>query len=245
MAEQYINEFLMAYQTALASLSMDQVLVSDIPIQSSRLGKYMADTLDEEWLSKRGFYIQSVGIAGINYDEKTDELLSKYGNDSILFDSNARAARVAGGLAAGLEGAGSNEGGSMMGFAGIGMGMNAAGNLEGVLNPQQSAANNQTAHGNTGVSNANSVGWICSCGNENPENAKFCSHCGAQKVEANKWLCSCGHKNQGKFCTECGKPKPEDNTYTCNKCGWVPKDPKNPPKFCPSCGDPFDLTDRN
>lgn len=245
MAEQYINEFLMAYQTALASLSMDQVLVSDIPIQSARLGKYMADTLDEEWLSKRGFYIQSVGIAGINYDEKTDELLSKYGNDSILFDSNARAARVAGGLAAGLEGAGSNEGGSMMGFAGIGMGMNAAGNLDGVLNPQQSASNNQAVDVNTGASNASSGGWTCSCGHKNPESAKFCSHCGGQKVEANEWVCSCGHKNQGKFCTECGKPKPEDNRYTCNKCGWIPEDPKNPPKFCPSCGDPFDLTDRN
>jgi len=31
MAEQYINEFLMAYTTALASLSQDMVLVTDIP----------------------------------------------------------------------------------------------------------------------------------------------------------------------------------------------------------------------
>ena len=246
MAEQYINEFLMAYQTALASLSMDQVLVSDIPIQSARLGKYMADTLDEEWQSKRGFFIHSVGIAGINYDEKTDDLLSKYGNDSILLDPNARAARVAGGLASGLEGAGTNEGGSMMGFAGIGMGMNAAGNLEGVLNPNQSAIKNPSTSSMASTSDsANNKGWTCTCGHKNADDAKFCSHCGNKRIQEGIWTCTCGEENKGKFCTECGKPKPSSMRYKCNNCGWIPDDPQNPPKFCPSCGDPFDITDRN
>ncbi len=250
MAEQYINEFLMAYQTALASLSMDQILVSDIPIQSARLGKYMADTLDDEWLSKRGFYIQSVGIAGINYDEKTDELLSKYGNDSILLDPNARAARVAGGLAAGLEGAGSNEGGSMMGFAGVGMGMNAAGNMGSILNPQPSAntpvQSQQAMQTQTsGATGAATNGWTCACGKQNGESSKFCSQCGQKKPQSNEWTCTCGQVNRGNFCTQCGKQKAQEVTYSCNKCGWEPEDPKNPPKFCPNCGDVFDITDRN
>ncbi len=242
MAEQYINEFLMAYQTALASLSMDQVLVSDIPIQSMRLGKYMADTLDEEWLSKRGFFIHSVGIAGINYDEKTDELLTKYGNDSILMDANARAARVAGGLAAGLENAGSNDGGSMMGFAGVNMGMNVAGGMSGILNPQQPAqqpAQQQVQQATQSVSG----GWTCQCGNQNANEAKFCGNCGTKKPEESTWTCSCGQVNSGKFCMQCGKKK-ASGTYACNKCGWIPEDPTNPPKFCSNCGDVFDENDQ-
>ena len=124
LAEQYINEFLMAYTTALASLSLDQVMVSDIPIKTMELGKYMADVLDKEWQSKRGFYIQSVGIGGISFDEQTNKLLERYANDSILLDPNARAARMTAGMAAGLESAGSNQGGAMMGFAGMAMGLN-------------------------------------------------------------------------------------------------------------------------
>ncbi len=224
--------------------------MSDIPIQSARLGKYMADTLDDEWLSKRGFYIQSVGIAGINYDEKTDELLSKYGNDSILLDPNARAARVAGGLAAGLEGAGSNEGGSMMGFAGVGMGMNAAGNMGSILNPQPSAntpvQSQQAMQTQTsGATGAATNGWTCACGKQNGESSKFCSQCGQKKPQSNEWTCTCGQVNRGNFCTQCGKQKAQEVTYSCNKCGWEPEDPKNPPKFCPNCGDVFDITDRN
>lgn len=58
------------------------------------------------------------------------------------------------------------------------------------------------------------------------------------------WTCTCGSVNQGKFCPQCGAKKPADAPlYRCDKCGWRPKDPKNPPKFCPECGDKFDDSD--
>lgn len=231
LAEQYIDEFLMAYQTALASLSMEQVLVSDIPIRTSQLGKYMADALDEEWLLKRGFFIHSVGIAGIQYDEQTDKLLSQYGNDSILLDPNARAARLAGGIAKGFENAGSNEGGSMMGFAGIGMAMNAMGNLSDSLNPKvapQSAATPKQI-------------WNCSCGKENPQESNFCGQCGGKKPTSSpKWTCSCGTENDGNFCGKCGQPKASSGTFSCSKCGYKKENLSEIPKFCPNCGQPAD-----
>lgn len=232
MAEQYINEFLMAYTTALASLSTQGVMVSDIPIKTAELGAFMAEVLDKEWLAKRGFFIESVGIAGISFDEKTDQLLEKYANDSILFDPNARAARMTAGMAAGMEAAGSNAGGSMIGFAGMNMGMNAAGAM-GIM-PGQQATNQQTyspqqtPQGNT---------WTCACGNKMPEGAVFCSNCGSKKQEKQTWICGCGNQNTGAFCTSCGSKKMEQQV--CKGCGYVPENQQQLPKFCPKCGTDF------
>lgn len=252
MAEQYVNEFLNAYETSLASLSMQNVMVSDIPIKRMELAQYMAQTLDTSWLEQRGFYIQSVAILGVNYDEKTDELLAQYSKDSILFDPNARAARMAGSVAAGLEAAGSNANGAMMGFAGIGMGMNAMGanGIGSVMNPTPGGQTPpQAPVPQTPVSPSYAPGvaseatWTCTCGNVNT--GKFCSSCGSKKPESDEWTCECGHLNKGKFCSNCGKPKTTTPaSFQCNKCGWVPEDPANPPKFCPECGDVFDMTDR-
>lgn len=269
MAEQYINEFLMAYQTSLASLSTNYVCVSDIATKTMELGQYMAEVLDKEWLSKRGFYIQSVGIAGISYDEKTEQLLDKYANDSILFDSNARTARMTAGLAKGIESAGSNTGGSMLGLAGMNMGMNLAGAMGAM--PNQQVENSQPTQFNNQEQN-NSYGWTCVCNTHMSGDTKFCSNCGAKKPEEkqmNTWNCKCGNLiSNGNFCPNCGSKKPENNTwkcvcgnevtslfcpecggkkpdrFKCDKCAWVPEDSTNPPKFCPNCGDIFNELDK-
>jgi membrane protease subunit (stomatin/prohibitin family) len=233
MAEQYINEFLQAYTTALANLSASYVLVSDIAIKTMELGQYMAEVLDKEWLSKRGFYIHSVGIAGIAFDEKTDNLLDKYANDSILMDSNARAARMTGSLASGLEAAGSNQGGALLGFAGMSMGMNAAGAM-GVMPGQQTGYEQK----NTQAPSPSPIGgWTCSCSNTMPLDAVFCSKCGSKKPaaenkpEAYGWKCNCGKTVvDGIFCSSCGSRKPEDKKWTCS-CGNVTED-----LFCSKCG---------
>jgi len=273
MGEQYLNEFLQAYTTALANLSVNHVLVSDITTRTMELGQYMAEVLDKEWLTKRGFYIQSVGIAGISFDEKTDSLLEKYANDSILFDPNARAARMTGSLASGLEAAGANDGGSMVGFAGMSMGMNMAGAMGAMPNQQ---ANYEKSN----IAQSQAVGWVCICGNNMTAEANFCAKCGAKRVvtenkqdngwkcscgryvtdgifcpscgskkpEEKRWTCSCGNRTEDLFCSKCGSKKPDnfgkEAFFKCNSCGWVPEDAKNPPAFCPKCGDKFDHRDK-
>lgn len=241
MAEQYINEFLMAYTTALSSLSADNVLVSDIPMKTMELGQYMAEVLDKEWLSKRGFFIHSVGIAGISFDEKTDQLLERYAHDSILFDPTARSARMTGAIASGLESAGENEGGAMLGFAGMAMGMNAAGSM-GVMPGQQQPSPQQQQNPSvppppkSGLGKG--TGWTCTdCGNQMPEGTAFCGKCGSKKpveeVKSNKdeWVCSCGSQNSGgKFCPQCGEKRPEDKKWVCS-CGNETESP-----FCSQCG---------
>jgi membrane protease subunit (stomatin/prohibitin family) len=236
MAEQYLNEFLMAYTTALAKLSLNNIMVSDIPMKTMELGQYMAEVLDQEWLSKRGFFIHSVGIAGISFDEQTNKLLEKYASDSILMDPNARAARMTASLASGLEVAGSNEGGAMLGFAGMAMGMNAA-HTVGAMPYQQ--VQPQGAAPAAGAAPAGTQqGWTCACGHTMPQEAKFCNMCGKQKPvdkPSDQWKCSCGYENTGgKFCSECGNKRPEK--VKCSNCG---KEYDVPPKFCSECGNAF------
>jgi len=271
MAEQYINEFLMAYASALASLSAINVMVSDIPMKTMELGQYMAEVLDKDWLSNRGFLIQSVGVAGISFDENTDNLLNKYANDSILFDPTARSARMTAGLASGLENAGSNEGGAMLGFAGIGMGMNAAGAMgiiPGQQVPQQQTKTNLPSSINGWSCNCGNIMsedaafcskcgnkkpvqmnenpniWVCSCGKSVSE-GNFCPNCGKKRPESIKWVCSCGNETEYFFCSNCGNKKPDNSTsgYKCS-CGWVPEKPEHTPSFCSLCGKALTDTDK-
>lgn len=248
MAEQYIDEFLAAFSDSIASMAYEDCSVIELPTRQREIGKFMAQTLDEEWLSQRGFFINSVAVRNMTYDEETKKFIDQHRQDALLLDPNRRAARMTRGVASGIENAGKNENGAMMGFAGVGMGMNAVGGgLSDVMNPAtpQAPVSPQTAP----QAAPEAGGWTCTnCGNTNNDAAKFCSGCGNKKPEpvaAGSWHCSeCGTANTGKFCTNCGNKKPEAATYQCNNCGFVPEDPSNPPKFCPSCGDKFDITDR-
>ena len=71
------------------------------------------------------------------------------------------------------------------------------------------------------------------CGNELPENAKFCLECGTkiEQLAENEMICpACGKKTpKGKFCIECGQPL----ANRCPNCGAeVPQGGK----FCLECG---------
>jgi membrane protease subunit (stomatin/prohibitin family) len=252
MAEQYIDEFLAAFSDAIANMAYENCSVIELPTRQREIGKFMSTTLDEDWLKMRGFYINSVAVRNMTYDEETKKFIDQHRQDSLLLDANRRAARMTRGVAAGIENAGSNANGSVMGFAGVGLGLNAAGGqggLAGVMNPQNQGgvANQAPKEESLGQ---NQPTWLCSCGSKNKESAKFCSSCGSAKPaqeskEGDGWTCSCGHTSHGAFCSECGSKKPEEKaSYKCNNCGWMPQDNTQPPKFCPSCGDKFDITDR-
>lgn len=249
--EQYMSEFLEALQAAINQMSADGIRISYVPSKGRELGKYMADTLDEDWNQMRGMEIQAVGIASVTYDEKSTELINMRNEGAMLGDPTVREGYMQGHVARGLEAAGSNSAGAMAGFMGMGIGMQATGGAMGAasaanmqqMQMQQAAMQqnvamqnpaNTAVQGNAGANmqqNAANV-WTCECGSEN--SGKFCSQCGKPKPqEPETWTCACGQVNSGKFCSECGKAKPENNgAWTC-ECGQA-----NNGKFCSQCGKP-------
>lgn len=245
--EQYMSEFLEALQTSINQLSADGMRISFVPSKGRELSKYMAQTLDEDWNQMRGMEIQSVGIASISYDEKSQELINTRNEGAMLSDPSIAQGYMVKNLSQGVKDAGSNSAGAMTGFMGVGMGASAMGGMmngfsqinqngQGQMPNQPQPQNTQDFHVGGAAAAApaqNMAGeWTCECGATNV--GKFCSECGKPKpVDSNEWTCECGNVNTGKFCSECGKPKPVDNgEWTC-ECGAV-----NTGKFCSECGKP-------
>ncbi len=222
--EQYLSEFLEAFQAAINKMSADGIRISYVPSKSRELSQYMANELDEGFRNMRGFEIQSVGIASVSYDEESKKLINMRNQGAMLGDPSVREGFVQGAMARGFEAAGSNPAGAGATFMGMGMGMNAAGGFGAFSETNRAQMQQQQPKP------ATAGGWTCACGAVNA--GKFCGECGAKKPEAaGSWTCSCGHVNTGKFCGECGKKKPDDDGWFCTECGT-----KNTGKFCDNCG---------
>ena len=228
--EQYLSEFLEALQSSINQMSADGTRISYVSSKARELGKYMSTTLDEEWNQTRGMEIQAVGIASVSYDEQSQKLINMRNEGAMLGgDASVLRGMAVKNLTEGVRDAGSNAGGAMAGFMGVGMGMQQfntsmeglnqmtagmAGTAQAAAQPQQSVpAGNQ---------------WTCECGTVNT--GKFCCECGKPApAPVRSWTCECGTVNTGKFCSECGKPAPAAE-WTC-ECGTV-----NKGKFCSNCG---------
>ena len=254
--EQYLSEFLEAFQTSVNQMSADGTRISFVTSKSRELGRYMADTLDEEWNKLRGMEIQSVGIASITYDEESQNLINLRNKGAMMGDPGIREGYVQSTIAEGLKNAGSNSAGSLAGFMGMGFGMQTGGGFMGAAsntNMQQmqnqgnwSAAGAQQAGMNPGPG---APGGTARAG-MNPGvgapagtaqsgvNPGAGAPVGTAQSGMNPgpgtagWYCpNCGTPNSGKFCSECGNPRPAAD-WTCS-CGTV-----NSGKFCSECGKP-------
>lgn len=257
-SEQYKNEFMQSMMQALSMMSTQNISYNQISMQLNALTSNVQQATQENWV-QRGFTVTNIGMGPVTISDESKELLKDRLKADTMLGGDVQKAVMVGSVARGIESAGKNENGAMMGFMGMNMAMNGGQNILGQMEASQPQ---QQPQANTWkcACGANATGgfcsacggkkpeaWICKCGTQNT--AKFCSNCGTSKdgaapVTAGEWTCSCGQKNTGKFCSACGKPKaPAEKKYKCDKCGWTPTDPKNPPKFCPECGDPFNDDD--
>ena len=248
--EQYMAEFLEALQSSINQMSADGTRISYVSGKARELGKYMADTLDADWTQMRGMEIQAVGIASVSYDEESQKLINMRNEGAMLgSDPSVLRGMAVKNITEGVRDAGSNAGGAMAGFMGVGMGMQQFNTtMEGINQmtsgmqaPSGAAQQNinpavpngaAPAAGQQPASQAAPAGaeWVCECGKHNT--GKFCSDCGKPAPapkQSEEWTCECGNVNTGKFCSNCGKPAPAKE-WTC-ECGHV-----NTGKFCSECG---------
>ncbi len=247
------SELMTALQPAFAKISEMGIRYSALPGHTEELANALNDVLSAKWGELRGLEIVSFGVSSVKASDEDEKMIKELQRNAAFMDPTRAAAHLVGSQAAAMQSAASNPtAGPAMAFMGMGMAQNVGGmgaqNLynmgqqgqQGQQPPPQPQGPQPAAPSPAGV-----VGWICaSCGHQG-NGGKFCAECGKPQPAEEGWSCSCGTVNKGKFCSNCGKSKPADAPlYKCDKCGWEPKDPKNPPKFCPECGDIFDDKDQ-
>ena len=236
--ENYIMEFLDALQQALTEISANNVRISQISTRANRdlLKSTISDLLYESWRRDRGIVIGDVGVT-VSYDDETKKILTERNKGAMLKDATIREGYVQGSVARGLEAAGSNANGSMAGFMGMGIGMNAGGNFMGAAsnNNMQQMQMQQQAQQQAQQQSAYQQQQQQAQPQQPQQPQSEPVPAPAPAPAADGWTCSCGKTgNIGKFCAECGSPKPapaDNGPWTCPECGN-----QNSGKFCANCG---------
>ena len=135
----------------------------------------------------RGMEVQSVGIASLSYDEKSQELINTRNEGAMLSDPSIAQGYMVKNMSEGVKNAGSNRGGAMQGFMGVGMGMSTMGNM---------------MNGFTQMAQNNRPDGMNAAGNGAAGMAAGVASGAVQQEEASGWTCECGQKNTGKFCSK-------------------------------------------
>ena len=84
LSDQCLEEFLMALQRAVSSMSLDGVRASDLGAKNSDIARYLDTQLDALWKEQRGIELISVGIGNISYDDQSRELIDLRNRISMM-----------------------------------------------------------------------------------------------------------------------------------------------------------------
>ena len=236
--EQLRSELLGALGMAFGRISEMGIRYSALQMHTMELADTLNDILSKKWREKRGLEIVDIGISSVTPLDEDVAQVQQYQSATAFRTPQMAAQQLARSQDQSMRDAANNAGGAALGFMGMNMAQQTAGNAAAQF--YQMAQQQQAAAPAPAAPAALAGGWKCpSCGAT--ATGKFCTECGTKKPEAEGWTCACGAVNKGKFCSECGAKKPAGvPQYRCDKCGWEPPKGTKPPKFCPECGDPFD-----
>ena len=197
------SEVLTALQPAFAEISEMGIRYSSIPAHADDVAKALNDVLSSEWSGKRGIVISAFGVNSLKASEEDEKMIKELQKLAAYKTADMGAAAMTAATAQAMQDAAKNEGGAMLGFAGVNMAQQMSGLNAGQLYAMSQGQQPQMQP----ASQVN--GWNCpSCGQQG-NTGKFCQNCGSPKPESTAWVCpSCGQQgNTGKFCQNCGAPR--------------------------------------
>lgn len=206
------SELLTALQPAFAKISARGVRYSEVPAYASEMADILNEELSAKWGNHRGIRIQGFGISSVSASPEDEAMIKDLQRTAVMRDPSMAAATLVQAQGEAMKAAAANEGGAMIGFAGMNM-MQSAGGMTTAGLYQQAATQAQAAPPPAAAAPAPApvaapaaAGWGCGCGAVN--SGKFCQECGAPRPAPAEWACGCGAVNSGKFCQECGASRP-------------------------------------
>lgn len=163
-----------------------KVSFGDMGLYGSDISDEMNKCLDDSWKKQYGLEITDVAMGDINLTEESMKRVSRIDDAKIFSDPSMQSGLMASASAQAMENAAANEGGSMMGFMGMGMANQAGATMINAVNQNMQAQNAQPMQPGAPV-----AGAVQTNNTNTDQSPKFCSNCGA--------------KLTGKFCSNCGK----------------------------------------
>ena len=155
-------------------------------LYGSDISDEMNKCLDDSWKKQYGLEITDVAMGDMNLTEESMKRVSRIDDAKIFSDPSMQSGLMASASAQAMENAAANEGGSMMGFMGMGMANQAGATMINAVNQNMQAQNAQPMQPGAPV-----AGAVQTNNTNTDQSPKFCSNCGA--------------KLTGKFCSNCGK----------------------------------------
>ena len=188
-------------QAITVVMRKNKVSFGDINLYNGDISNEMNDSLDDSWKQLYGIEITDVGLRDINLTDESMTKVNKIDEATIFSNQNLQSGLMATASAEALKNASSNSSGAMMGFMGMNMASQAAGNMmnsinqgttgEGAYNPQPNQPEMGTIFG----------------GVTKPENKEKNTETKEEtKTEEGAKECpKCHEKVTGKFCSNCGE----------------------------------------
>lgn len=244
-------EVIAAIRQGIGGLSKLKIPYTDIAAHEKELTDDVNELLSDSWAAKRGIELFGLAINMLDPDEASKKKISNYQETRGYTDPSMLAAYMGMGQTDAMKAAGSNAGGAMTGFAGIGMMGNMTGGMGGniasmmQMGQQQAAVQQNTweaaqaaQSGWQGQPQAAQNAWQSQQSSQSTANPQMHPQNVQQPTPEGGWNCACGTVNSGNFCMNCGQKKPA-SAPVCDKCGWTDSTMQTNPRFCPNCGDPM------
>jgi len=165
-------------------MRIKKVSFGDMGLYGSDIAEQMNTELND-WKEKYGLVISDVAMGDINVTEASLKRINDIDDATIFQDANLQSGLMAKATADAMKDAAKNEGGSMVGFAGLNMTQGFGGNAMATAN--ENAKNNKPAPEKEETTEEESND------SDTQTTAKFCSECG-KPVSGGKFCSNCGAK---------------------------------------------------
>lgn len=114
------SEFLTALQPAFAEISGQGIRYSSLPAHTKELSLAMSKELSSQWDALRGISVVIVSMNSVTIPPEDEETIKKLQRTAVFRRADMAAANIADAHAEAMKTAAGNEGGSMLGFMGMG-----------------------------------------------------------------------------------------------------------------------------
>ena len=158
------SELLTALQPAFAEISAEGVRYSAVPAHADDIAVLLNQILTEEWKEQRGLEIVKFGVSSITIREEDEKLIRDAQINAINRTPDMAAATLVGAQAQAMKDAANNEGGAMIGFAGMNIAQGATGGQ--VSNLFNMSSNNGNNGGQTVPPQNNNQGGSAPAGQD-------------------------------------------------------------------------------